>query len=315
MLAFTFHHSEDDPWVMVLESLFASGFYLEVTFPIRGDETKADGEFGSQRVEYDIIHVCRKRVDEQTQPISWARLRRKILQDVRQLQETLEQHQSAGLQEADLQVIRRGKALEYYSKHYGKVYIEKGREFTVREALAGIGQLLDDERDTGGEMPPAIAEPYTRQFLRLFSDRTSLARDQMQKYLRGTGVSPAEFTDRGWCSETSKVFHTTPPLELAKNWKGQPRNGMARDFDQAMFLVGACYENSGIRVQDTLGSPGFNPHPATADILDWLTRHGGDSDIKNAAMLAKQLFNSWMAKNKRTVEVQRQLFGLEGDEA
>ena len=68
--------------------------------------------------------------DEEVQPISWARLRRQILQDVRQLQEILEQHQSAGLQEADFQVIRRGKALEYYSRHYGKVYIEKGRKLS-----------------------------------------------------------------------------------------------------------------------------------------------------------------------------------------
>src|SRR5262249_38074740 len=28
ILAFTFHHSENDPWVAVLESLFEAGFYL-----------------------------------------------------------------------------------------------------------------------------------------------------------------------------------------------------------------------------------------------------------------------------------------------
>ena len=163
-------------------------------------------------------------------------------------------------------------------------------------------------------MPPVVAEPYSRQFLRLFADRTSVPRDQMQKYLRGTGVSPAEFAERGWCNESSKVFHLMPPLELAQNWKGLPRSGMARDFDQAMFLIGACYENSGIRVQDTLNSTSFIPHPATGDIVDWLTRHGGNSDIKNAAMLAKQLYNNWQAKNKPQVEVQRKMFDLVEDE-
>jgi adenine-specific DNA methylase len=59
MLAFTFHHSEDAPWVSVLESLFDAGFYLEATYPIRSDETKGDGEFGSRKIEYDIVHVCR----------------------------------------------------------------------------------------------------------------------------------------------------------------------------------------------------------------------------------------------------------------
>jgi putative DNA methylase len=38
----------------------------------------------------------------------------------------LEHHQKAGLPEADLQVIRRGKALEYYSRHYGKVLVDDG---------------------------------------------------------------------------------------------------------------------------------------------------------------------------------------------
>ena len=31
ILAFTFHHSEDEPWVAVLESLFDAGYYLEAT--------------------------------------------------------------------------------------------------------------------------------------------------------------------------------------------------------------------------------------------------------------------------------------------
>ena len=138
ILAFTFHHSENEPWVGVLESLFDAGFYLESTYPIRSDETKgegaAPGTFGSQTIEYDIIHVCRKRMVE-PQPISWARLRRQITDDVRRIKNLLSQHHKEGLPAADLQVIKRGKALEYFSRHYGKVYVEQGRDFTIREAL------------------------------------------------------------------------------------------------------------------------------------------------------------------------------------
>jgi putative DNA methylase len=314
ILAFTFHHSEDEPWVAVLESLFDAGFYLEATFPIRSDETKGEGQFGSKQIEFDIIHVCRKRVDEPNE-ISWARLRRQILADVRQLQDILEHHHEEGLQEADLQVIRRGKALEYYSKHYGKVYVEKGREFTVKEALAGINQLLDDQRDSSAEVPPVDAEPYTRQFLRLFADTTSLPRDQMQKFLRGTGVSPAEFEERGWCGEKSKVFHLTRPLELAQKWKGVSRQGMGRDFDQSMFLIGACYEDSGIRVQDTLNSQKFIPHPATGDVIDWFTRHGGDAQMKAAARLAKQLYTKWVGSNEPKVKAAQRSFDFAEGEA
>ena len=189
ILAFTFHHNHDNQWIAVLESVFDAGFYLEATYPIRSDETKGEGEFGSQKVEFDIIHVCRKRT-QGPGAISWARLRRLILQDVRQLTNLLEQHHNAGLQEADLQVIRRGKALEYYSRHYGKVYVERGREFPVKDALLAINQILNEESDVSIEAPPAHAEVYTRQFFRLFADRTNLARDQIQKFLRGTGVSP-----------------------------------------------------------------------------------------------------------------------------
>lgn len=230
------------------------------------------------------------------------------MRDVRQLQDILEQHQKAGLQEADLQVIRRGKALEHFSRHYGKVYVEKGREFTVKEALAGINSLLDDEQDTSSEAPPVNAEPFTRQFLRLFANKTSLPRDQVQKYLRGTGVSPTDFQDRGWCSEEKKVFCVTPPLEFARQWKGQNRSGMSRDMDQALFLLGACYEDSGIRVHDTLNSNTFKPHPAIGGILDWFIRHGGDSEMQQAAQTAKQLYTSWEAKNKPTVDAQLRLF-------
>lgn len=315
ILAFTFHHSEDGPWVAVLESLFEAGLYLEAAYPIRSDETKGDGQFGSKMVEFDIIHVCRKRLVE-PEPISWARLRRQIMKDVRQLQEIIEQHQKEGLGEADLQVIRRGKALEYYSRHYGKVYIEKGREdeFTVKDALVGINQLLDDESDTTSEAPPVLAEPYTRQFLRLFADKSSLDRDQMQKHLRGTGVSPSEFLERGWCTETKKIFTITPPLQWAQQWKGQARKKMSRDFDQTYFLVGASYEESGIKVSDTLNSGSFVPHPAIGDLLDWFVKHGSDDDMKAAAYRAKQIYSTWLAKNKPQAEAQQTLFDLDSDE-
>ena len=314
ILTFTFHHSEDEPWVAVLESLFEAGFILEATYPIRSDYSKGDGQFGSQKIEFDIIHVCRKRIKE-PDTISWARLRRQIMRDVRQLREIIEQHQHEGLGEADLQVIRRGKALEYFSRHYGKVYIEKGREdeFTVKDALVGINQLLDDESDTTSEAPPVLAEPYTRQFLRLFADKSTLERDQMQKYLRGTGVSPSEFLERGWCTETKKIFTITDPLEWAKQWKGKPRKGMSRDFDQTYFLIGACYDDSGIKASDTLNSGSFVAHPAISDLLTWFGKHGSDSDMRAAAKRAKQIYSTWLAKNTKQETTQRTLFDLEDE--
>lgn len=297
LLTFTFHHSEDAPWVAVLESLFEAGFYLEATYPIRSDESKGDGEFGSKQIEYDIIHVCRKRTKDPT-PVSWAKMRRQVLADVRSLRWMLEHHQKAGLPEADLQVIRRGKALEYYSRHYGKVLVDDARSMTVLEALVGINQLLDEE--TGGikEPPPVTAEPFTRQFLRLFDGIDAIPRDQMQKFLRGTGIAPADFEARGWCSEDKKTYYLTPPLDIAREWQGRHRRAMTSDYDQATFLIGACFENSGINATDTLSNSNFKPHPALDALLGWFTTRGATSEIRNAASRAQTILRSWHSRHE-----------------
>ena len=315
MLAFTFHHSEDAPWVSVLESLFEAGFYLEATWPIRSDETKGEGSkpgtFGSQKIEYDIVHVCRKQSEDPT-PVSWAKMRRQVLQDVRGLKHMLEHHQKAGLPEADLQVIRRGKALEYYSRHYGKVLIDDGRAMSVLEALVGINQLLDEEAGGVKNPPPVTAEPFTRQFLRLFDGVNLLPRDQMQKFLRGTGIAPSDFEERGWCSEEKKVYQLTAPVDVARAWQGKHRHGMTRDYDQALFLIGACFENSGINATDTLSNDNFKPHPALGALLDWFATRGATSETRNAASRAQTILRSWRGKHEKQVQQMNLFFDDQG---
>ena len=312
MLAFTFHHSQDAPWVSVLESLFEAGFYLEATYPIRSDETKGKGEFGSRQIEYDIIHVCRKRREE-PQPVSWARMRRQVLADVRQLRTLLEHHEREGLSAADLQVIRRGKALEYFSRHYGKVYVDEDRSMSVEAALLGINQLLDEDLGVLPDPPPANAEPFTRQFLRVFDGRTTMPRDQVQKHLRGTGIAPQDFENRGWCRVEKKTYHLTPPLTLARAWSDRRQRGRPSDYDQATLLVGACFDHSGINAVDTLNSSNFAPHPALDGLLDWFSRRGGSGEIQKAAGRARRILHDWRTRHPRRVQRQMELF-LDGDE-
>jgi adenine-specific DNA methylase len=313
ILAFTFHHSEDGPWVQVLESLFSAGFYLEATYPIRGDESKGESQFGSMKVEYDIVHVCRKRMGDPEQ-ISWARLRRRIVNDIQQLKTLLEQHQENGLPKADLEVIKRGKALEYFSRHYGNVFVEKGREFTLAEALAGIRSLLDED-DNSAAAPPVIAEAYTRQFLRIFDNTMIVKRDQMLKSLQGTAIDTDVFEKLGWCKEDKKAkqFTLVAPLDFALAWRGKPRKGMSRDMDQSLFLIGACYPDSGIRVEDTLNNTNFDPHPAVSDLLQWMSIRGGSPELRRASQTAKQLFDNWLARNKEKHIEQLKLFDLSSE--
>ena len=294
ILAFTFHHSEDEPWVAVLESLFDAGYYLEATYPIRSDETKGEGEFGSKTIEYDIIHVCRKRTEE-PKPVSWGRMRREVMADVRQLQGMLENHAKEGLPAADIQVIRRGKALEYFSRHYGKVYVDEGRAISVKDALVGINQLIDEDADKGKEPPPVNAEPITRQFLRTFDGVAEIKRDQLQKFLKGSITTPDEFEQRGWCSEKSKVFTRVNPLDFAREWFGKHRRRLTSDLDQALVLIGACFDGSGINASDTLKNENFKPHVALKPLLEWLHRHGADQATRNAASRAVSIYNAWAA--------------------
>lgn len=294
ILAFTFHHSEDEPWVAVLESLFDAGYYLEATYPIRSDETKGEGEFGSKTIEYDIIHVCRKRTEE-PKPVSWGRMRREVMADVRQLQGMLENHAKEGLPAADIQVIRRGKALEYFSRHYGKVFVDEGRAISVKEALVGINQLIDEDADKGKEPPPVNAEPMTRQFLRTFGNATELKRDQLQKFLKGSITTPDEFEQRGWCSEKSKVFTRVNPLDFARDWSGKHKRRLTSDLDQALVLIGACFDGSGINASDTLKNENFKPHVALKPLLEWLQKNAPDLASRNAALRAVSIYNGWAA--------------------
>ncbi|MDP5497404.1 DUF1156 domain-containing protein [Pseudomonas aeruginosa] len=317
ILAFTFHHSQDEPWVSVLESLFEAGFYLEAAYPIRSDETKGEGSkpgtFGSQQIEYDIVHVCRKRT-EAPKPVSWGRMRREVMADVRQLQAMLENHAKEGLPDADLQVIRRGKALEYFSRHYGKVYVDEGRTISVREALIGINQLIDDDADKGKEPLPANAEPMTRQFLRTFGSATELQRDQLQKFLRGTITTTDDFVQRGWCSEVKKIFIRTDPLAFARDWQGKHKRKLTSDLDQALMLIGACVDGSGINASDTLKNDNFNPHVALKPLLEWLQKNGPDQTTRNAASRAVSIFTTWQASQAPKPQ-QGSLFNDDGEYA
>ena len=297
----------------VLESLFEAGFYLETTYPIRSDETKGENaSFGAQKIEYDIIHVCRKRTEE-PKPVSWGRMRREVMADVRQLQAMLENHAKEGLPAADIQVIRRGKALEYFSRHYGKVYVDEGRILSVGEALLGINQLIDEDAGQVQDWPPGNVEPMTRQFLRIFGTSAALPRDQVQKFLRGTGITPEDFVQRGWCDEAKKIFTRTQPLAFAQAWKGKHKYRLSADLDQALMLMGACHEGSGINALDTLNNDNFKPHIALKPLLEWMQHYAPDVEAREAATKACKIFNQWLPRRKNgQAPQQRSLFDDDG---
>ena len=300
LLAFTFHHDEDRAWANVLRSLFEAGFLLVATYPVIADETKGDNaQFGSQKIAYDVIHVCRKRLEKPV-PVSWAKMRRWVREEASRLKTLLEHSHGQSLSDADLRVILRGKALEFYSRHYGQVWI--GQEILgVKEALLGINQLLDDllaEGVAAAQRPPEAADPVTRLFLRLFARRTSMPRDELHKNLKGTTVDTALLADRGWVRIVGTTVHAVPVAERFQFFTAPGRNRkiIRTDLDQAQFLAGAALPRSGFNIEAELDRETFNVKPSVDSLLDWVAQTDPSPDVRQAAVLAKNILANWRAK-------------------
>lgn len=307
LMAFTFHHNEDEAWVNVLEALFDAGYVLVATYPIRSDETKgsaANAAFGSKKIEYDIIHVCRKQLDV-SQPVSWAKMRRWVKEEVEHLKELLEHSHSKDLPEADLRVIMRGKALEFYSRHYGQVYTGEGEILSVREALLGINLILDDlAEETSQVRPPEAAEPATRLFLRIFTNRTSIPRDELHKILRGTGISQGDLEDRRWIRSVGTTILVVPIEERFEYFTtpGRNRKVIKTDLDQTYFLIGAAIPGSGIKIDDELNRKTLSWKNSTDALLQWYAERGVDQSIRDAARLALNLVSNWRTSRIKQVQ-------------
>jgi len=312
LLAFTFHHSEDAPWVDVLQALFDSGWVLVAAYPIRSDETKGtSAAFGSKKIEYDIIHVCRKRL-EAPQAVAWAKMRRWVKDESRRYKELLERTHGRELLEADLRVILRGKALEFYSRHYGQVLTGDGQVLGVGEALLGINLLLDDllqEGTTGVVRAPESAEPASRLLLSLFDDRDSMTRDELHKTLRGSGVSPDDLQARGWLRVVGTRVHVVPITDRFAGFvsRGRTRKVLKTDLDQAHFLIGASMSGK-VDISAELNRDSFVLKRSADAILGWYAQSGREKAICDAAAQALRLVEGWRARPSRPVDAQLTLF-------
>jgi len=316
IMAFTFHHNEDQAWIDILKALFDAGYVLVATYPIRSDETKGDsGAFGSRKIEYDIIHVCRKRI-EAPEPVSWARMRRWVKDESVRLKDLLEHTHGKTLPESDLRVILRGKSLEFYSRHYGQVFSGDGQVLEVRDALLGINLLLDDlledTSQAGGLRPPDSAEPASRLYLRLFKNRMEMERDELHKTLRGTGIAQGDLEARGWIRVVGRSVHVVPVHERFAFFteRGRNRKVIKTDLDQAHFLIGTAYPNSGLKIDAELNNSNFRIKKSVDEILKWYAEVDKNSANRMAARTAAQLVEHWRTRKDRPQAVQRTLFDL-----
>lgn len=306
IMAFTFHHNEDQAWIDILRALFDAGFVLVATYPIRSDESRGENaSFGSKKIEYDIIHVCRKRL-ESPEPVSWARMRRWVKEETVRLKDLLEHTHGKTLPESDLRVVLRGKSLEFYSRHYGQVFTGDGQVLDVRDALLGINQILDDlledTTQTGGLRPPDSAEPTSRLYMRIFKTRMEMERDELHKTLRGTGIAQGDLEARGWIRVVGRSVHVVPIHERFAYFteRGRNRKVIKTDLDQAHFLIGTAYPTSGLKIESELDNPNFRIKKSVDEILKWYAELDTNSANRMAARTAAQLVEHWRSRSDKT---------------
>lgn len=308
LLAFTFHHSEDSQWAIVLESLFDAGFLLEQTFPIASDEQKGEGgQFGAKGTEYDIIHVCRKRLNE-PQPVSWAKMRQWVKAELGRLKSLLAAYKASELSDADIRVILRGKALEFYSRHYGQVFTSDDEPLSIQHALGGINQLLDEGTSEAGSNPPSVVQPVAYQYLRLFSQRPSRTPDDVSKSLFGTAIRQRDLEDRGWIEERSRSVNAIPIQQRFEDCRKRPRKEMKNEIDQAHFLIGGALPNSGVNLEQELSKDTWMVRRSVDAVLEWYAKSAIEAEIREAAELARTILRQTLEKlRQQPAELEKQL--------
>jgi putative DNA methylase len=308
LLAFTFHHSEDSQWAIVLESLFDAGFLLEQTFPIASDEQKGEGgQFGAKGTEYDIIHVCRKRLAEPA-PVSWAKMRQWVKVELTRLKTLLAAYKASELSDADIRVILRGKALEFYSRHYGQVLTSDDEPLSIRHALGGINQLLDEGTSEAGTTPPSIVQPVAYQYLRLFTVRPSRTGDDVSKSLFGTAIRQRDLEDRGWIEDRNRRVTAIPIRQRFDYCRKRPRKEMKNEIDQAHFLIGGALPNSGVNLEQELARDTWMVRRSVDAVLEWYAKTAPEQEIRQAAELARTILRQTLDKlRQEPMELDRQL--------
>jgi adenine-specific DNA methylase len=219
-LAFTYHHSDEESWGELLESLCNNGFEVTATYPINSDMMKF---IGGESVSFDIAIVARPTEDRQ--PISWNSLRRRIVRTAIETRETLEE--SRDLQPGDIGVIEMGRCFQEYSKHHGEVR-RGGDVMTAKEVVQEIYGIIQD--DSRGEQ--AVYLDLLEEWNPSYDDlnkhlRHSDASEDAMKGMWLVRMDGNDFITLDWSDEKRQAYVQS---------RVQDGNGDLTELDKAHFL-------------------------------------------------------------------------------
>jgi len=137
-------------------------------------------------------------------------------------------------------------------------------------------------------------------------------RDELHKTLRGTGISQGDLEARGWIDVANKTVHLIPIKDRFAYFteRGRNRKVIKTDLDQAHFLIGAAYHNSGLKIETELNNQNFRIKKSVDEILKWYAEVDSDPINRSAAITAVQLVEQWRMHKGKTDIRQLSIFEL-----
>jgi hypothetical protein len=238
-------------------------------------------------------------------------MRQWVKAELGRLRYLLDSYRERKISDADIRVILRGKALEFYSRHYGKVLTAADEPMPLAHALAGINQLLDEGTGDASALPPSVVQPVAYQYLRLFTTKDSRSADDVNKSLFGTALRQKDIADRAWIEERNKTVSAIPIDARFEHHRKRPRREMKTEIDQAHFLIGAAMPNSGINLEDELTKDTWMLRKSVDAVLEWYAKASPNPNVRNAAMLASTILRSSVERMRQSpggLEAQLSLF-------
>ncbi len=202
LLVFTFHHAETRTWEMLLMALCEARYFVEAVYPVQAEaETSMHLMNATGGIAYDIVHVCRKRLEASIEPRSWAGIRQEIRRSARHEVDLIEsgQYGNEPLSPADVNIILIGKCLELYSRHYGRVLDHEGRNVPLHDALESIRVEVDQLISAEQPLPSELTDidPVSYVYLVCLADKAfEIKSDELHKYTRGV-IEPDELLRAG----------------------------------------------------------------------------------------------------------------------
>jgi adenine-specific DNA methylase len=219
-LVFTYHHSDEESWGELLESLCENGFEVTATYPINSDLHKF---IGGESVAFDIVIVARPTEDRE--PISWNSLRRRIVRTATKTREMLEEHRD--LASGDIGVIEMGKCFQEYSKFHGEVR-RAGDVMSAKDVVDEIyGIIQNNDRGEQDIYLDLLEERNpTYNDLNKHLKRSDASEEQMREMVLFQ-MSGNDFELCGWRNEKRQAYVQD---------KVEEGNGELTELDKAHFL-------------------------------------------------------------------------------